>query len=181
MGEGLVYEARLPLRWRTQQGAHGGEAVCSDEANADFLRVLSALEEHGTEHHEETVEIAHELRRLESKLDLVLGMVGQILARQLGLPQPVPVRLGARHLEWTGSPAPLPGERVCIELYLHPEYPRPLLLPGEVEAAEPDPQGTTRVRVRLEPLNEMVQNWLERIIFRHHRRLIAHSRRPPAD
>lgn len=180
--EGLYYEASLPLRWRLLEGAAAASAAPGaghDEANADFLRVLAVLQEHGSEHSEETAELAHEIRRLELKLDLALGLLGQLLARQLALPEPVPLRLAARYIEWTSPQAPPPpGARVCVELYLVPEYPRPLMLPGEVESVQASPEGGSRVRVRFAPLSETLQDWLERTIFRYHRRLIAHARRP---
>lgn len=180
--EGLYYEACLPLRWRPleESTAAAGSGTCHDEANADFLRALAVLQEHASEHSEETAELAHEIRRLEVKLDLALGMLGQILARQLALPEPVPLRLAASYIEWTSPPGtpslPLPGGRVCLELYLVPEYPRPLFFPGTVESVQTCPEGGLRVRVRFAPLSETLQDWLERTIFCYHRRLVAHSR-----
>jgi hypothetical protein len=116
----------------------------------------------------------HEIRRLEFKLDLVLAMVGQMLARQLELPPPVPVRLSAERLEWLAADGPVPGEEIEVELYLLPEYPRPLYLRGVVESSE---EKTGWIRLRFAGLSEPVRDWLERTIFRYHRRQIALSRR----
>jgi hypothetical protein len=179
LGEGLVYEARLPLRWKalapSAQAASGAPDGHLDEANAEWLRVLSATQEHGPEHGgEENPELMHEIRRLEFKLDLVLAMVGQMLARQLELPPPVPVRLSAERLEWLAADGPVPGEEIEVELYLLPEYPRPLYLRGVVESSE---EKTGWIRLRFAGLSEPVRDWLERTIFRYHRRQIALSRR----
>lgn len=179
LGEGLICETYLSLRWHARSVAELPMADArQSEANAEFLRILAVLEERRSEHAEDSTEPVHEFRRLESKLDLVLGMVGKILARQLDLPAPVPVRLGAASIEWQGSPAPALGEPVCIELYLLPDHPCPLFLDGVVESVRTAPEGSSWVRVRFDPLSEAVRDGLERIIFRHHRRFIAKSRRP---
>ncbi len=177
LGTGLLYEDRLPLHWQlTEAAVVEGGASHVDEANAEFLRIMAALEEHPPEPTEERPEIAHEMRRLESKVDLLLSMVSRLLARQRPLPDAVPLRLSATGIEWLSSPAPAKGKYVLLDLYLSRDFPLPLLLTGRV--AQVTEEGVSkRVTVIFEGLGGTVRDWLDKIVFRQHRRRIAHSRR----
>jgi hypothetical protein len=104
----------------------------------------------------------------------VLDMVGQVLAHQMSLPPRTAVRLSATHLYWTSASPPAAGSHGIAEVYLSPRYPRALRLSGTVEAVE---QG--HARIGLTALGEGVQELLEKLIFRHHRRQIAQARRAP--
>ena len=176
LADGLVFEDALPLCWEVvddlPDAAHLARLNEADEA---LLRVISALEEYRPEPGEEHAEVAQELARLDFKLSLVLDLVGQLLSRQLTLPESLPVRLGARGLEWPAADPPRPGAHLIVSLYLHPGYPRPLELPGVVAGVDPLPVGG-RVRLAFRGLGEPVEDWLEKFIFRHHRRSIAHAR-----
>lgn len=169
-GTGLLLEDRLPLHWRV--------AVTPDAApqlqlsNEETLRVILSLDEHHVEASDENPEFAHEVQRLESKINLILELVSQLLARQLQLPEALPVRLSAHEIEWETATAPAVGSSVLIETYVCPNYPRPLFLPATVI----DSSGG-RARAEFDDLGEPVQELLEKLIFRHHRRLIAASRR----
>jgi hypothetical protein len=176
LGRGLVYEDRLPLRWRrvtVREHAH------VEASNAGFLRVVQALEQPPVELTDEHPDVAREFHRLESKIDLMLDLLGRLLVRQIDLPAPVPVRLTAERLGWqTTDQPPEAGTGVEVELYLRPEYPHPLLLAGRV--VEVVPAGAAKqVVVEFDALGEAVHDWLEKTIFRHHRRLV-HAQRHPA-
>lgn len=173
LGGGLAYEDRLRLRWAPRAPADGSETARHHEANEEFLRAMAVLETH-PEFDEERSSVAQALARLDLKIGLLAELVGRMLARQLALPEPVPVRLTTRSIEWRGTELPAPGTEVEVELYLRPEYPFPLVLPGRAVETGATPGA---VRVALEALSEPVQEWLERTIFRHHRRAIALSRR----
>jgi hypothetical protein len=181
LGTGLVYEDRLPLRWQPAGGDFpGGVLSHVDEANAEFLSIMAALEARVPELTDEHSELAHEMRRLESKIDLLLGMASRLLAHQRPFPETVPVRLRASGIEWLSPQAPAPGERVLIELYLRRDYPLPLMLAGKaIQATEVE--GGRRTTVIFEDLSDAVRDWLEKIVFRQHRRRVAHARRGAAD
>ncbi len=176
LGAGLSYEDTLPLRWTVVSAPADASYPRLEEANAEFLRTMSALEEHALETADENPELAHEIQRLESKVNLLLGMVSRLLTQQQPLPAPLPVRLNAGGIEWVSPLAPAVGDHVQIELYLRQDYPLPLLLAGRVGAVASVPAGR-RTEVVFEALGDTVQDWLEKTIFRYHRRLVAHSRR----
>lgn len=179
LGAGLFYEDVLRLRWRVVEESPEARQPQLQETNEEFLRLMSALEEHTPDLEDDATGLAQEILRLDSKVTLLLNMVGKMLASQLVLPEPLPVRIGARSVEWVSALTVPVGSHVHVEVYLRPDYPFPLVLPGEVAAVARE-AGGTRVAVTLGDLGKSVQDWLEKTIFRHHRRLVAHARRTGA-
>ena len=177
---GLVYEDQLPLHWQAVaaplDAAHWAPL---HEANEDVLRSLSMLEEHPQEIVEELPAVAHEFRRLDFKLNLLLDMVGLLVARDLALPARVPLRLTAQGLEWSTAQPPPVHSLVQLQLYLSSKLPRPLVLLGRIQSHTPAADGSSRVVAVFEDLSELEADWLEKIIFVHHRRQVAHARRTP--
>ncbi len=177
--EGLSYEDILPLQWRPMTGTPAGEELLRlNRDNEAVLKVAMVLGEVRPDPGEDP-SAATELAHLDFKLNVLLDLVGRLLVREEILPAAVPLRLSARGLEWSADPAPSPGEAILVGLYLHPSYPRPVELPARVLETGPGADG--RVRVRFEHLSEAVEEGLERLIFRNHRRLIAQSRLPRGD
>jgi hypothetical protein len=173
LGSGLVLEDRLPLRWCAAEPPGGAPHL--QLSNEETLRVILSLDEHHVEASDENPEFAHEVQRLETKINLVLELVSQLLARQLQLPEARPVRLSAHEIEWETATAPAVGSPVVIEAYVCPQYPRPLFLPATVRGF-----AAGRARAVFDDLGESVQELLEMLIFRHHRRQIAATRRSNA-
>lgn len=175
--EGLVYEDMLPLEWSGLDTEPDHAYVAHlNESNDDMLRMLAIMEEHFAEKVDEGTNFAAEILRLEAKVNLLLDMVGQILANHLMLPEQVPVRLGARGIEFAHTAPPHKNDLILLSLYLQQRYPRPLEVIGRVVSVDDAGEGAYWVRVRYEHLSTSVQDWLEKFIFRRHRRLVAHSR-----
>nr|MDQ2696410.1 PilZ domain-containing protein [Pseudomonadota bacterium] len=114
--------------------------------------------------------------RLEFKINLLLDLVGQLLARQTAVPEARPLTLLAGGLAWEDAAPPAVAAMVRIEIFFTPRYPRPLVLHGRVQAVEPA-GGGARVQVALLGLSAPVKERLERLIFVRHRRSVAQSRR----
>ena len=180
LNTGLVYEDLLPLHWSVVDASmDAAHRLHLHETNEDVLRSLSMLEEHPQEIAEEHPAVAHELRRLDFKLNLLLDMVGLLVARDLALPERVPLRLAAQGLEWSTPQPPALGSLVRLEIYLSSKLPRPLVLLGRIQSRSPAADGLSRVVAVFEDLSELETDWLEKIIFVHHRRQVAHARRDP--
>jgi hypothetical protein len=181
-GQGLVWTDSLPLRWcRADPDALAAEALRHHDNNEEVLRFIDALEEYPVETGEERQPAAQEMLRLETKLNLLLGLMGQLLAVHFPLPPSRPLRLNPSGIEWTAETGPDAGETGTIEIYLNGRCPRALIFAGQVEKVEAGAEGH-RYTVRFTALGEPVRDRLEKIIFRHHRRSVALARRrtPPA-
>lgn len=177
LGQGLVYEDMLPLRWRGVDVRHTTlELARLQETNDEILRTLGMLDEYLAESSEEHTPLSQEMLRVETKLNLLLALVGQLFTLHYPQPPARPVKLGPRAVEWvTADGLPL-GDYGVVELYLSPRCPRPLVLPGVVRKVEALPGGHS-IGVEFLGLGDAVTDRLEKIIFRHHRRSIALARR----
>lgn len=179
LATGLIYEDCLPLSWEViEKLPEGWELDNINQANESFLKLFANLEDyHPTrvEHDESLQEIHHELTRIDLKLDLLLEFVGQALHRKLTLPKSIDVRVGPLGLEWSTEQAPAMGDFVKLELFLFPRYPRPVELPGKVVTSIPM-SDSNKITVAFQGMSVVVQDWIEKIIFRHHRRSIANKR-----
>ena len=125
---------------------------------------------------DENAAILAELHRLEFKVDVLLQLVAQILARNAALPPASPVSLYARGMEWPASSTdPVAGSAVHVRLYINPAFPQPLEFMGV--ACLPRLEGNrTWSRIMWQGVAPAVTDLLEKLIFRHHRRQIAGSR-----
>ncbi len=178
LSAGLVYETRMAVGWRVLPSPLDADYTARlNDSNELFLRSLNTLEEVPCgrfEVGETGGDLQPELERLDIKPNLLMELVGHVLSRQLGMPPRADVRLGRAGMAWRGPRQPPQcGTDLVVDLYVQPRYPRPLELPGR----------TTAVRdgwVELEflGLNEAVEEGLQRLIFRHHRRDVATRRRP---
>jgi hypothetical protein len=173
---GVVMEASLPLR------CHGVDAsgepfvtAQRQQSNEDVLRLIYGLGEHRHELAEEHAALAEEISRIDFKLNLVLELVTQLLQQHIQLPPSLPVRLGSGHIEWQSRQAPEPSTVLDLELYLDVRYPRPVWLRARVLGTR-QVEGVSWIQAEFQDMDEIVQDWLEKLIFRYHRRAIAHAR-----
>lgn len=176
-GENLVFEDRIPLGWRQIESAPSASQILrTHDANERVLRCLAALDEYHTDAaEEEHAHGGHDLARVEFKLNLLLDMMGRILVHHMSVPEPVPVRIGATSIQWESERVPPLGQYLGIDVYLNQRYPSPITLFGVVRAVHPA-EGTCRVEVGYKDMSESVQGWIEKLIFRQHRRLVAQAR-----
>lgn len=108
-------------------------------------------------------------------MNLMLEMVGQALNRKFSQPKRIDMRLGPEGLEWTCDPVPVRDSLIKLELFIFPRYPRPVELLGKVVKVISE-GSTSKATVSFQGLSISVQDWIEKIIFRHHRRSIANVR-----
>jgi hypothetical protein len=177
LGDGLIFEELLPLSWLPGEIPQGlvlarlnadNQQLLGAESSLDEVRVSEALKE-------ESPALQHELQRLEYKLNILLRLTAEIAMRSAALPPAQKTRLGARGLEWFGAAAPAAGEAGLVHIYINPALPQPLKFPCAVVGERSD--GTLRVaQLQFREVSEGVVDLLEKLIFRHHRRLIAGAR-----
>lgn len=173
--QGVFYSADLPLSWtpldqlqpaQTEQWQHHGVAL---------LRALSVIETPVSELEKDATSAAGKaMERLEAKLDLTLSLMMQLVRQHTAPPPSCAVTLRASSVEWRGGNAPETGQPILLSLHLSPKLPQPLVLPARVAAVEATANGI-RVRADFIRLNEELAEWLERTLFRFHRRSIQQS------
>jgi hypothetical protein len=180
LGHALFYEDSLPLRWReADDQVIAFERPILRENNEELLRLIAVLDDHPAENGDETDSHSQDFVRVETKLNLLLGLVGQLVAVHFPLPPSRPVRLNPIGVEWTNAEALRPGDSGMVEIYLSTCCPRPLVLPGKVNQVELATAGY-RVSICFTEIDEATRERLEKLIFRHHRRSVAIARRRAA-
>jgi hypothetical protein len=135
------------------------------------LQAISALEEHGpTEKPDENSPHAADLMRMDLKINLLLDLVGQLLAASRPRPPARPIRFNALGAAWSAvQPFPEIGSQGVLEVYLRECIAEPLHLFGRVAAVGAD----GRVKVRFVAPGEHIADLIEKLAFRKHRRQIA--------
>ena len=178
-GSELTYEDRIPIAWRllSEPVAAADLAHIYEAALTRLNAILAVGEATPQEYLEDSGARAQELVRVEARLNLLIAMVGELLAVQRTPPAAGSVRLGGEWVEWEGTAPPAPGETVELSLYLHPAVPDAVRLPARVEGVEASSDGPSRVHAVFPDLPMAVRNGLEKFIFRWHRRRIAEQRK----
>jgi len=164
---GVHLSANLPLNWQPRESFTSEELADWMHGNIVVLQALGSLEattkDSDTEHD-------HNVARLEAKLDLTLTLVGELLRRQTPLPAQTATVLTSEGVAWQSRQAIAPHATGVVALYLSSRLPWPLMLPVEIIDSQ---DGKTRAR--LTHISEEAQEWLDRTLFRHHRRAV-HAR-----
>lgn len=182
LGAGLVYEDTVPMRWKeVGKEIQPSQLIRINESNEEILRFISVLDEYRSESSNETHGSSlGDMTRIEYKMNLILDLVSQILVHHVDMPHTVPIRMNATGILWKCE-APLnPGQYVLLDIYFYQKYPRPIVLPGKIQSVEKAGDGYN-TWVSFEDINDTVRRWLDKLIFRQHRRGVAHARRSTYD
>lgn len=171
--DGISFEGNLPLSWSPI--TRPIPVFTLDEwmhTNVAILHALSTMETVPTDKENELGTVAAKaIERLEAKIDLSLNLLARVLSQNIDYPDSVPVRLSAHGIEWVSSEAPAPGAEIALSLYLSHKIPQQLVFPAKVTHTETT-SGGQRTRAEFLDLNEDMKDWLERTVFRYHRRAI---------
>lgn len=197
IADGLIHEADTPFSWQvipTIPAAY--ECLKFHESNRQILQLL--LKE-GAVQELDTIPdpITREMNRLDSKLDLLITMVGALLSKETEIPAIRKVRMGSNGLQVLLDPSsdedamlaelpvipfteyvPESSTNDClikVNLYLDAHFPQPLTFFAKVEIVEYTGASSLMMATFLNKDQE-VQDLLEKFIFQQHRRDIASSR-----
>lgn len=175
--EGVALHERLGLSW---QPAMLDNAIELDHLNQETARVLQAMavfEEAPRELNADPGQAGHELQHLEAKVDVLLSLVGTLLAERRSTVAEHSLVLRAGSVEWAGpATAGLEaGDTGHMLIYANPMLPLPLRLAARVVGTT-DRNGTRWLLTRFEHQSTAVENGMEKLIFRRHRRQVALSR-----
>jgi len=172
----LAYEDVLPVGWRPLAKPLDLTAVTVlTERNVRTLQVCATIEEQGpVEKAEDKSLHSADLLRLETKMNLVLELMGQLLAAQQPRPRVSPVKFNALGAVWRSQTPPKQGEQGLLDIYLRECLAQPLTLIASVTQVSSDGQ----VKVAFTPPGEATADLIEKLAFRRHRRHVAGVRQP---
>jgi hypothetical protein len=177
LGDGLIFDEALPVVWTGGPLAEGlalarlnadNHQLLGAESSLDEVRVHEALKD-------ESPALVHELQRLEYKVNILLRLTSELALRDHGLPPAQRIRLTSRALEWFGDPLPAVGSTGLLAVYVNPALPQPVKIPCVV-AGERLQDDAHAAQMRFRGLSDAVVEMLDKLIFRHHRRLVAGAR-----
>jgi len=172
--DNLVYEGLVPLTCQMLDTLPGDDELTRININNEkVLRMVAVLDEMHIETHEDPGH-SHDIARLEFKINMLMDLVGQLLERQLELPSRRQASINASgiQIETSDQDKIEPGQLLRLSVYFIDAYPRPVDL--IVSVASNNPQHV--VSGQILALSETVQDLLERLIFRQHRRSVAQQR-----
>lgn len=173
----LAYEDLLPLRWSSLADNQIDSAFLAGcaERNLKLLQAIAALEEHGQpEKADEHAPYHADIVRLDMKINLLLDLVGQLLAANQPRPEKTSVRFNAHGAVWRCSePVPAVGSSGVLEIYLRESIIEPLRLVGQISAV-----GDGKAKAGFLHPGDAVANLIEKLAFRRHRRQVAGVRQP---
>ena len=172
----LAWQDLLPVAFRPLAAPLELAAVTAlTDRNVRMLQVCAVLEEHGaTEKKDESAPHAADMMRLEVKVNLLLDLVGQLLAAQLQRPAATLVRFNATGAQWRATTPLRAGQQGLLEIWLRESLPQPLALIANVTHVAADGQ----VKAIFVPPGEATADLLEKLAFRRHRRQVAGVRQP---
>jgi hypothetical protein len=181
LSDGLIFEDFLPLAWSPgtlpQDAAlmrlnADNQQLLAAESSLDEMRVHEALKD-------ESPALLHELQRLEFKLNVLLRLTSELAKRNSDLPQPHHIKLSSGGMEWIGDDAPPVSSTGVLDLYINTTLPQPLKLPATVVGNRAHAE-MGAAQMRFSGLSDQVVDLIEKLIFRHHRRLVAGARLAPS-
>lgn len=181
LGLNLVYRAVSPIRWElideNQLTEHYLQRICS--SNETVMHAYAALDDKQEQHSDDVVhaaELHSEMVALDQKVNFLLDMVSELLFIHHELPVERAISLTSTTLEWAFEDEPVPevGQHVLVKVYLSRIYMRPFQLFGVVDTVD---QASSTVKLSYQISSPYLHDLLEKMIFRYHRRMIAHSKK----
>ena len=176
---GLAYTDNISVSWRpVHHDLDQTHLAMVNASNEAFLRDVNVIGDTAAQKDAPDSALGQELLRLDLKLNLVLDLVSTLVYHELDIPHTSFVRVSSDDVAWSGASAddvPEPGSTVYLELYIQRGLPKPLCCYGEV-VTDPDAYAEGQARGRFVGLTGAARAWLEKLIFRHHRREVAYRR-----
>jgi Atypical PilZ domain, cyclic di-GMP receptor len=172
----LAYQDLLPVGWRPLARSPDLPTVTSiADSNVRILQACAAIEEQGAvEKKDEKSPHSADLMRLEVKMNLLLDLVGQLLAATQPRPAATVIRFNALGAVWKSTVSLHTGDQGLLDIYLRDSLPQPMTLIATITQASVDGQ----VRAAFAPPGEAVSDLIEKLAFRRHRRQVAGVRQP---
>jgi hypothetical protein len=172
--DALTLQTELPVAFIRDDPAGRPRLPGDTLYNLRILQAYDVLEEHAhLERTESDNPVIGDIRRLDTKLNLLLQLFGEIIKDRKQPPYPEALRLDRTGVEWSPLAPVAAGATGTVEIFVHPSIPLPIR--WRAIAAAPSEAG--QQRFACEPLSALEADQLERLIFLAHRQQVADSRR----
>ncbi len=142
------------------------------DRNLSVLGTLAVFSERRGEPADEENPVAQDMQRLDSKLNVLMAMLDQLLQRGAELPARFPVSFNAVGALLPTSVWPAGQAQALVRLH----FDGCLALPLELVARRVQERDADHVFVSFETMDEATCDAIERLVFRHHRRKVAERR-----
>jgi hypothetical protein len=173
---GLSFSDNISIDWQSvEDQPDEAKLALVNESNESFLRAVSALGTFSSEGAEDDVSLSAEIARLDLKVNLLLDLVSQLIYKQLDIPARTQVAISSNDIEWSAPRVPAPEATVFVQVYIQHGTPKPLCFYGKVVSGASQ-YAEDRAVVEYLGLSGSAQSWLDKLIFRHHRRAIAFNK-----
>jgi hypothetical protein len=170
----LAFHDELPVEWEPAAAPLNHAAVVSlEEANITLLQACVAVEEQPAgDKREELMPLAHELARLDHKLNLVLQLLGRLMPAGANA-SVAALRFNALGVSWQGGATlPTPGAQGILRIRLRSALPEQLQFPLQITAIS-----GTEITARHLHLSERSAELIQRFCFLKHRKEVAGARK----
>jgi Atypical PilZ domain, cyclic di-GMP receptor len=176
LNDELAYQDILPVVWRPLVKTLDAISAASiSDRNVRTLQVCAAIEEQGSvDKQDEKSPHAADLQRLEVKMNLLVDLMGQLLAASQPRPAPTAIRFNTLGAVWKSLSPTRVGEQGLLDIYLKDCLAQPVSLIARVTHVTVDGQ----VKASFAPPGEATANLIEKLAFRRHRRQVAGVRQP---
>ena len=171
----LAYADSLPVAMTVAAGLVDVATLAGwTERNLRLLQACAALEETTQlDVADEASPYAAELQRIDLKVNLLLELVGLLVAASQSRPAPAALRFNVQGMLWRhNGPLPPVDTPVRIEIYLRENMVQPLTLMGHMR----EESAGGMASVRFDDLPEPVADHIKKLVFRRHRRQVAVAR-----
>ena len=177
--DNLVCHQEISLRWhKVERVLSDSQLMALQNENLKLMEVLVSGEDAIDIEQQRDREVFKEIRKLDAKLNLMMSWLGQILRHQQDVPQPQSVYITTKGLQFFDNEVIAENDELFMELFLDPRYPQAFTTLAQVVHCNPQQQGQ-EVSVRFIHLDEQNQQWLDKYVFRLHRRQVAMARKNP--
>jgi hypothetical protein len=142
------------------------------ERNLSVLGTLAVFSERRLDAADDESPVAQDIQRLDSKLNVLMAMLDQLLQRDAELPPRQAVRFNAVGALLPRELWPSPASTALVRLH----FDGCLALPLELPARLVQERDEGHIFVSFDSIDEVTADALERLVFRHHRRKVAGRR-----
>ena len=168
----MAYEDCRPVSWQSLATAPSLATIATlTDRNLKALQVCAATELHSAaDAVDEKLPFAIELHRLDTKLNLVMDVLGQLLAASVAMPPATVTRFNALGACWQNlGEKPVVGSQGLLKIYLQECLAQPLTFVAHITSVGDD----GLVRAQFTPPGEATADLIEKLAFRRHRRQVA--------